>query len=47
MVVQLIRKKNNRSVKKNKNVWKNRNLKEIKILQKIINLKNRLGQAKN
>ena len=47
MVVQLIKKKNNRSTKKNKNVWKNRNLREIKILQKIINLKNKLGQARN
>ena len=47
MVVQLIKKKNNRSKKKNNNVWKNRNLKEIKILQKIINLKRKLGQARN
>ena len=47
MIVQLLKKENNRDVMKNQNVWKKRNLKEISILQKIINLKKKLGQAVN
>lgn len=47
MIVQLLKKENNRDKKKNSNVWKKRNLKEISILQKIINLKKKLGQAVN
>ena len=47
MIVQLLKKNNNRDKKKNSNVWKKRNLKEISILQKMINLKKKLGQAVN
>jgi ectoine hydroxylase-related dioxygenase (phytanoyl-CoA dioxygenase family) len=47
MVVQLLQKKNNRNKQKNNDVWKKRNLQEISLLKKFINLKNKLGQAKN
>tara|TARA_Y100000591_G_scaffold314170_1_gene320444 strand:- start:2587 stop:3405 length:819 start_codon:yes stop_codon:yes gene_type:complete len=47
MVVQLLQKNSNRDKLKNKAVWKKRNLNEIKILKKIIKLKNRLGKAIN
>ena len=47
MIVQLLQKSNNRNKLKNNDVWKKRNLYEIKILKKIIKLKNRLGKPIN
>jgi ectoine hydroxylase-related dioxygenase (phytanoyl-CoA dioxygenase family) len=47
MIVQLIKKDNNRNIIINKNVWRKRNQMEIKMLEKFIKVKKKLGQAKN